>query len=88
MQIKDIKEFMYWCSLGNQTIPRRKIMFLKQRENVLNEIKALEKALAMIEYKCWYYDEAEKDGNEQRVKDITLGRMPARIRELYQKAVS
>ena len=88
MQIKDIKEFMYWCSLGSQTIPKRKAMFLKQRENVLHEIKALEKALAMIEYKCWYYDEAEKDGNEQRVKDIAPKQMPARIRKLYQKAVS
>lgn len=24
MQIKDIKEFMYWCSLGSKTISKRK----------------------------------------------------------------
>ncbi len=45
LQIKDIKEFMYWCSLGNSTLTKRKEMFLKQKENIQNEIKELEKAL-------------------------------------------
>lgn len=65
MQIKDIKEFIGWCSLGDKTISKRKEMFLKQKENIENQIKELEKALAMIEFKCWYYEEAEKDGNEK-----------------------
>ena len=42
---KDIKEFMYCCSLGNSTLTKRKEMFLKQKENIQNEIKELEKAL-------------------------------------------
>lgn len=85
LQIKDIKEFMYWCSLGNSTISKRKEMFFKQKENIQNEIKELEKALEMIEYKCWYYTEAEKDNNEKRVKNITPNMMPKDIKELYER---
>ena len=86
MQIKDIKEFIGWCSLGDKTISKRKKMFLKQKENIENQIKELEKALAMIEFKCWYYEEAEKDGNEKRVKSITPNGLPENIKKLYENA--
>lgn len=39
----------------------------------------------MIEYKCWYYTEAEKDNNEKRVKNITPNMMPKDIKELYER---
>lgn len=86
MQIKDIKEFMHWCSLGNKTITKRKEMFLKQRENIESEIKELEKALNMINYKCWYYTEMEKYGNEKRMKNITLDEMPEDIKKIWKNA--
>lgn len=86
MQIKEIKEFMYWCSLGNKTIKKRKAMFLTQKENIEQKIKDLEKALNMIQFKCWYYNEALKDGSEKRVKNITPEKMPAEIRNYYDKA--
>ncbi len=86
MQIKAIKEFMYWCTLGSRTITKRKQMFIEQRKNIEREIAELEKALAMIKYKCWYYCEAEKDGDERRVKNISLEQMPSCIREAYEKA--
>lgn len=86
MQIKDIKEFMHWCSLGDKTITKRKEMFLKQKENIESEIKELEKALNMINYKCWYYTEMEKDGNEKRMKNITLKDMPKEIKEIWENA--
>ena len=86
LQIKDIKEFMQWCALGDETIKERKAMFLKQKENVENQIKELEKTLAMIEFKCWYYKEAEKDGNEKRVKIITPNELPKNIKKLYEDA--
>lgn len=86
MQIKEIKEFMHWCSLGDKTIAKRKAMFLAQKENIEQEIKELEKALNMIKYKCWYYDEALKDGTEKRVKTITPNQMPDEVKKYYDKA--
>lgn len=84
MQIKDIKEFMKWCSMGNETFNARKEMFIKQRENVENQIKELEKTLDMIKYKCWYYDEAIKDNSEDRVKNLKPNEMPTEIKIAYE----
>lgn len=81
MKIKDIKEFMYWCSLGNETLEKRKKMFYKQRENIIKEINELKKVLSMIEYKCWYYEQALKDGNEDRLKNISMDNIPENIPE-------
>lgn len=86
MQIKEIKEFMHWCSLGDKTIEKRKAMFLNQKENIEQEIKELEKALSMIKFKCWYYDEALKDGTEKRVKNLTPDQMPNEIKKYYDEA--
>lgn len=86
MQIKEIKEFMNWCSLGDKTIEKRKEMFLKQKESIMKEIKELEKALNMINFKCWYYDEALKDGTEKRVKNISPDQMPDKVKTYYNEA--
>jgi len=86
MQIKEIKEFMHWCSLGDITIEKRKEMFLNQKKSIEREIKELEKALHMINFKCWYYDEAIKDGTEKRVKNITPNQMPHEIKTYYDEA--
>ena len=86
LQIKEIKEFMYWCSLGDQTIINRKNMFFKQRENVIKQIKELESTLNMINYKCWYYSKALEDGTEKRVKNITLNDIPDEIKKYYIEA--
>lgn len=86
LQIKDIKNFMYLCSLGDETIKERLDLFLKQKENVENKIKELESSLNMINFKCWYYSEAMKDKTEKRVKNITLNDMPEEIKTYYEKA--
>ncbi len=86
MQIKEIKEFIHWCSLGDKTIEKRKAMFLARKENIEREMKELKKALNMIKYKCWYYDEALKDGTEKRVKNITPNQMPNEIKAYYNEA--
>lgn len=86
LQIKDIKNFIYLCSLGDETIKERLDLFLKQKENVENKIKELENSLYMIKFKCWYYSEAMKDKTEKRVKNITLNDMPKEIKTYYENA--
>ena len=63
-------------------------MFLKQKKNVENKILELEKTLAMINFKCWYYEQAEKDHTEENVKNISLDEIPKDIRKLYEKSHS
>lgn len=43
LEIKDIKEYMTLCSLGNATLKQRKAIFEKQKEEVLQEMEKLQK---------------------------------------------
>ena len=44
LEIKDIKEYMALCSLGNATLKQRKAIFEKQKEEVLQEMEKLHEA--------------------------------------------
>lgn len=86
LEIKDIKQFMQWCVQGSETYPQRQELFLKQKEAVEAEIERMNKVLDMLKFKCWYYGEAIKDGNEQRLLSMKPEDMPEDIREVYEKS--
>lgn len=86
LEIKDIKLFMEWCSEGSATYQRRKELFERQKEIVQKEIAKLEKVLDMLQFKCWYYDQAVKDGNEDRIQSILLDRLPEDIQKIYNRS--
>lgn len=86
MQIKDIKQFMHWCAMGDKTLNKRKEMFETQKSNIEKQMKDLQKVLDMVKYKCWYYSKAVKEGTEKNIKNITLEEMPKDIRKLYENA--
>lgn len=86
MEIKDIKQFMEWCSEGSSTYPQRKELFLKQKKVVESEIRRMEKVLDMLRFKCWYYDQAIKDGNEDRLNEMLPDNLPEEIQAMYDHA--
>ena len=86
IEIKDIKLFMEWCSEGSATYQRRKELFERQKEIVQKEIAKLEKVLDMLQFKCWYYDQAVKDGNEDRIQSILPDRLPEDIQKIYNRS--
>ena len=88
LEIKDIKQFMSWCSEGSATYTQRYNLFLEQKKVVEAEIQNLEKTLAMIRYKCWYYEQAMADGNEQRIKSMLPDNLPDDIQQYYNRAHS
>ncbi len=83
LQIKDIKQFMSWCMEGSSTYAKRKELFEKQKKQVEAEITKLNKTLDMLNFKCWYYSEAIKDGNENRLSAIIPNNLPENIKEIY-----
>lgn len=86
LEIKDIKQFFEWSSQGSSTYENRKKMFELRKSAVEEEIHALEKTLAMLEFKCWYYEKAMADENEDGIKDMLPDKLPAKIQALYDKA--
>ncbi|MGM9916851.1 MerR family transcriptional regulator [Anaerotignum sp.] len=86
LEIKDIKQFMEWCAQGSSTYPQRKELFLRQKERVEEEIRKMEKVLDMIRFKCWYYEQAIQDGNEDRLNEMLPNHLPEEIQLLYDHA--
>ena len=86
LQIKDIKLFMTWCMEGSSTYTKRKELFENQKKQVEKEINELSKTLDMLNFKCWYYSEVIKDGNEDRVKSMIPDELPNSIKSAYMNS--
>lgn len=86
LEIKEIKQFFKWCSEGSSTYDKRKELFETRKKAVQEEIKELEKTLAMLEFKCWYYEKAIQDGNENEINKMLPDHLPENIQELYDIA--
>lgn len=86
LEIKEIKNFMELCAQGSSTYPQRYDLFVKQRQAVEQEMQQLQKTLDMLRFKCWYYEQALKDGNEDRLHEMIPDHLPEEIQALYDNA--
>ena len=49
-------------------------------------MERMNQVLDMLKFKCWYYEQAMRDGNEDRIKAMIPDNLPDGIREAYQNA--
>lgn len=75
---------MQWCAEGSSSYPQRRELFENQKKTVEKEIERLQKTLDMLRFKCWYYDTAIADGNEDRINEM----LPNNLLRGYSKAVA
>ena len=64
MPIKEIKNFIDWCSDGDSTLQQRYNMFLERKAIVEAQMEELRKTMEVIEHKCLYYKTALDAGTE------------------------
>jgi DNA-binding transcriptional MerR regulator len=64
MPIKEIKNFIDWCSDGDSTLQQRYDMFMDRKSIVEAQIEELKKTMEVIEHKCSYYKTALEAGTE------------------------
>jgi len=83
LEIKDIKQFMQWCSEGPSTYAQRKQLFEDRRKVVEEEMAQLQKTLDLLKFKCWYYDTAIEDGSEDRIQRMLPDGLPDEIQRFY-----
>lgn len=86
LEIKDIKQFMAWCLEGPSTYPDRKAMFEARKQALEEELLQMQKTLDMLRFKCWYYETAMQDGNEDRLNAMLPDHLPPEIQTLYDNA--
>ena len=86
MEIKDIRQFMDWCVEGPATYPQRKAMFEAQRVHMEAELEQMNRTLDMLKFKCWYYEQAIRDGNEEKLAAMIPDELPKDIRAIYDSS--
>lgn len=86
LEIKDIKLFMDWCTEGAATFSQRKELFERQKKTVEAEIEHMNKVLDMLKFKCWFYEQAIKDGTDEHIKAQLPNHLPKEIQSLYDNA--
>ena len=86
MEIKDIKQFMDRCKEGPATYPQRKAMFEAQKVRMEEEIARMNRTLDMLKFKCWYYEQAIRDGNEEKLAAMIPDELPKDISTIYDSS--
>lgn len=73
MPIKEIKNFIDWCSEGDSTLQQRYDMFMERKATVEAQMEELKKTMEIIEHKCFYYKTALEAGTEDIHKNKKSG---------------
>ena len=60
--------------------------YLKPENQLLKlKSKELQKTLSLLKFKCWYYETAMKDGNEDAINAMLPDKLPENIQKLYNE---
>lgn len=57
MSLAEMKTYLALCMEGEGTIPERKVILAKKKEDLLQSIVQLQKAVAFIDWKQGFYDD-------------------------------
>ena len=77
---------MEWCTERPFTYQKRRKFFEQQKASAEKEIEKMKRVLDMLRFKCWYYDQAIADGNEDRIHAMMPDKLPDEIQKIYDHA--
>ncbi|QPK82281.1 MerR family transcriptional regulator [Schaalia sp. ZJ405] len=84
LSIKDIKAFMDMVDQGDASLQGRLELFEQRREALMSEIEQMCKALAILNYKAWYYRRAVERGSEESVRSGLPEEVPPEHRDALE----
>lgn len=76
LSIKEIRAYMDMVSRGDDSLGERLELFRSRKEAVQRQMEEMMATLKILEFKCWYYEEAIKDGTEARVSSLPIEGLP------------
>ena len=82
VSISGIREFIAFVKQGDASIDARLAFFQREKECVLRQIGELKKTLEVLEFKCWYYTRAKKDGTTKRLAALKPEEFPEPYRKI------
>lgn len=83
LEIWDIRQFMQWCTEGASSYPKRRQLLERQKETLEAQMDDLRRSLAMLQFKCWYYEQAMRDGGEEHIHAMLPDKLPPEVQVLY-----
>lgn len=85
LSIKDIKAYTDLVSQGNDSLPERLNLLQTRRNALKQEIKDMQEALELLEFKCWYYTQAVQDHTDEKVQALSIDEIPEQFRNIKNK---
>lgn len=85
MPLKDIKEFILMAIQGDDTIDQRLELVKKQRILMQEKISEMQEMLDMLDFKCWYYETAQKAGTTSVPREMADDEIPPQFVEIRKK---
>ena len=82
MSLRDIRQYMELVIQGDDTIDARLEMFRRQRKTLETQMAELQHTMDMVDYKCWYYETAQKPGTIETPKNLPLEQVPEPLRAI------
>lgn len=81
LSIKEIKNYMDLTLKGDETIDERLEIFQKQRQKVIEQMEELQETLDTLDYKCWYYETAQKFGTTSVPQNMPVEQIPKKLQK-------
>ena len=81
LSLREIKAFISMAARGDDSIDERLALFQGRRSAVRKQIQELQETLSLLEYKCWYYETAQKAGTERAVRSLSAEDIPEQYRD-------
>lgn len=82
MSIKEIKVYIDLVKKGDKTIDERLKLFENRREILLKQIEEINHSLKVLDYKCWYYETAKKEGTTKNMNNKKDDDIPEEYRQI------
>ncbi len=85
LSLSEIKDYIRMMNEGDETIDERLQLFCRRREMLEVQMRNLGETLAMINYKCWYYETAKARGSVNAMADITEADIPDELKPTWER---
>lgn len=85
LTLAEIRDYIRLAMRGDETIEERLKLFLHQREVVRQKMEELQEAMELVEFKCWYYETAKKEGTVEIPKNMSVDELPPEHRNIRRK---
>ena len=82
VSISGIREFIGLVKQGDSSIGARLAFFQRERDCVLKQIGELKKTLSILEFKCYFYTQAQKEGTTRRLASLNAEDFPEPYRKI------